>query len=381
MEVQTTTPLNPEAEYWKVTNHVDKTSYVKNHLKTIRALIGDYADVGTCTSLTESTDFKGYHTFYRLAYGAYGHRTVEPFPQVVARIKDKFGLHSLPFPKFKETAHSLEFMLDGANCILYDLSKFTNQEIKDHGYTGAVDSSLVNYLYGYRGIEKLIDILFSKANISLENGHFFYSLKDNKGNVDKRYTLSNRMDAIHGILDISARGTGYNIYGSIKTPKQLGEWLLQSKYLGLEDFHIEGNRYVGPENYYDCPLFKEIVTQLVIALQNNQSVDAPPASPTREVHKKLMEYLEKYNTAIYKDLSQRSESLSKKALISSKYSFDLIKRVFGSKVSPFVVDERFREKISKKCDFDFFLLSSSEETIEAELRKTFPEFCVVTVEA
>jgi hypothetical protein len=161
-------------------------------------------------------------------------------------------------------------------------------------------------------------------------------------------------------------------YANFRNIGDIVTWILKGKYVSFSDFHMnEAKQYTGPDDYFGCDMFRQAVEFLRTA--DWESLTTPTSLPVTS-NKHRLKLWEGWNPGSYREYTTMSENRVKYSLIGAKYNDAVIQEVTGldSDTIPFkTFKPAFEAEISAKQDFEFFLLSSSEETIKSKIQETY----------
>jgi hypothetical protein len=219
-----------------------------------------------------------------------------------------------------------------------------------------------------------LNILLNRFNFRLDEFFcVYYDLKNESGKVYKTFPITIGIDFILQLLGVES--SAITPYTPIPNIDVLIRGFFESKFLGKESFYIsEDNTYVGPEDYFGCELFKNVVSRIL----TNENFKAYDYSP-----EKSLEEIERFQFKKWKALSGDFHEVAKSkseytasVLISNKLSDSLILEITNLKDPEEIKDfrKRFEYSVSQKEDYDFFMLSSSEDTIRKRAEACYGSF-------
>lgn len=270
---------------------------------------------------------------------------------------------------FRETAHTLEFMYKGTLIRILDYENTLSlEELKKLGS----DRQSLNFFNSHRDFPTLINLLFNKKGIYLDKWAVNYVAKVN--GVEEPFSLPDILGVKQAIMGMSDR-TRVSLYG-INDSRTFLEWIISSPLISKEDLHVETGEYTGPADYYNNSLFKLLVTTY-LANPTRYTFNTTPSSD-KEYSKRMTSIIKacdkKYGSTILESIETFGKNVTKNKIIELKYSLDKLQTMFKlTPVAAKAMDEKFRLTKSKTSDFDFFIMSSSEDTIKNSLISIFPE--------
>lgn len=257
--------------------------------------------------------------------------------------------------KHRVTTHCTSFMYEGVEIKMYHLRELNK---------GYVDSNMTHFMYGYNDIKTLFDILLAKYGF----------VQDDALNT-KFVTASDGEEYQVGSGETFARLLGIgpkafpNIvyYGRYSNVGELVTALLESKSLDISNFYLTPEKeYVGPADYFGSETFKEAVEFL---RKPNVNFDTCSMLP-ETIQKHQLKYFEMCNLNSYRTLLKKLKLSAAKTILETKYNNSIIQEVTGFEAGDTRINmfkAAFEERLSQKEDLEFFLMSSSEETIKQRL--------------
>jgi hypothetical protein len=278
----------------------------------------------------------------------------------------------LPPEKVSKTKTCTSFMHEGILVKLYHLF----EEAQKHNQY--FDSSYQIFYLGYGGMREFFNIILNQYNF--EVSEFFdleYLLPTSEGKV--KYSLHTGMESVTKIMGTPHKATyGYSPYYGFTDVASLVKWLFESKYIGKSTFYInEQNVYTGPENYFRNVLFQDVVNYIIAHPTSTafQSSKTDPVLSADKIEKAQLNYWSTTVKRSYPEMIARKQILQSNEMLNQKLSDSLIKEIVGSDVNVKTERSKFKDFVSGKEDFEFFVLSSSEET----LRKRLSEYKTLVV--
>lgn len=229
------------------------------------------------------------------------------------------------------------------------------------------------FLLGYNGDGvKLINILLNRFNFRFDEYNLVnYDLKNEHSEIFRTFNLNQSLSLACKLLDIEEHGYPLSLHGNMQNIGQMVQLLMASDYIGKDTFYIdENNNYTGPADYFGCRLFEDIVFHL-----RTDSAYTKPDYPTHA--KKTPDAIWKAQYKIWQsiggaqELVLAKESYQADRIISSKLTNSLISEITGKDHPDVLAKFRkmFEDKVSETEDFQFFMLSSSEDTVRARAQE------------
>jgi hypothetical protein len=272
-----------------------------------------------------------------------------------------FKFVSLTDPRIRHTDICTTMMFEGVEIKIYHLTESVTQQ------NVGVDSGGIGFLFGYNGARKVFEILLNRFGFELdENAIIKYKLR-NGSEIFKEYTLLQSLEATSKFLGLPTKN-GNNPYYGFHSLNALVNWFMSSKYIGKSTFYIDdANEYVGPEDYFESQLFKEIVQNIQTRYANNSDKNTPDVLP-ETITKYQMKYWQEVRPTEYRQMILDAETFQRQALIGEKYNSEIIREITGltSATQLSAVIKRFEQK-AEKTGLEFFVLSASEDTIRQRL--------------
>lgn len=260
--------------------------------------------------------------------------------------------------KHRKFPHYTSFMYDGVEVRLYHLS-----ELKK-GYT---DANMVNFMYGYNNIKDLFDILLAKYGFVQDDSLTVKYVRKEEGKENEEYVIGQGEVAFR-LLGFSYKGYSNIVYsGRYKDVADVVRQLLESKFIDIESFYVTPEKeYIGPADYFNSPVFKEAVEYLQ---KPELSYELSTMLP-ETIGKQQMKYFESANPNGYNMLIKKLETEIASNILNSKYNDYIVQEITGYKEGDTRIKmfkEAFEQRISLKQDFEFFVMSSSGDTIKQRL--------------
>jgi hypothetical protein len=290
----------------------------------------------------------------------YGNSTMEAVNNFIL---DKLGILNKTW-EYEITDYTLIVMYKGLKFTVHNYSSKGPAE-----FNNATDSSSSPYLLGYGGFGELLNILCKPRNYRATMNGFQYELKNPQGGVHKVYTIASSIAAL-SLFGLKEHGhTGF--FNGFQNLNSFISWLMKSRHIGYSSFYIDKNfEYTGPAEYMQVPLFRDIVAKL-IEFNSIPSMWEYRATPT--VLKETISRIEKSvwgNSGDWNEMEKEKSNMVFGEAIGRRYDSKYIMQLFN-------VDEKnvreikigFERHLSKTMDPEFFLLSSSEETIGDALQE------------
>ena len=248
---------------------------------------------------------------------------------------------------------------------VYEKTRVKIENVSGRLYEGGVyvDSNYIFALYGYDGeFLKVINILYKPFGYELHNSTMLYYNLRNGDDVYKEYKINSGTEVMCKML-----GTNYrNIYSFFRTKKAMLDWLMASRYIGKSSFFIdEENKYVGPADYFGSTLFADLV-HLAQTHYNGAGQRHTPETTLETAKKYQFKYWADINSPTLNAMNHDKNNFRTFQMISEKYSESIIQEVTGIKTKTQLL--KFKNEFENQIDdFDFFILSSSQETIREKL--------------
>jgi hypothetical protein len=301
-----------------------------------------------------------YTTPISLTTDTYSYRKSEDDALSIGLLKE---LNLLDSDKHRHTRSCTSFMFEGIEFKIFHLSAPSSV---DKIY---LDTNTVPFFTGYGGqMLPLLNILFKPFNFELDDLTCLYYVLQYKDTVQK-YKICANVESVCKLLDLnSGRYSRVGVYYSFKGVNSLVTFLLESKYIGRSSFYLNSaNEYIGPDDYFGCSLFKD----LVFAIQRDFSVAKHTSDNLPEtIVRNQLRYWKDNMTTGYDTMVNARNKLVKEEIVSSKYNLDIVSEITGYELNDTrlpIFKKLFETRISETEDLDFFLLSSSEDTIRERL--------------
>lgn len=253
--------------------------------------------------------------------------------------------------------HGIEFVLDKTRVKIENI----NARLYNDGIYA--DANFISALYGYDGeFLKVINLMLKPYGFELSDSTMMYYVLKNGDDIYKDYKVNAGTEVMCKML-----GTNYrNIYSFFRTKKAMVDWLMASRYIGKSSFFIdEDNKYIGPADYFGSTLFADMVGIIQTHYNGSDQRHTPETMP-ETVKKYQFKYWEAANKATYNAMDHDKNNFRTFQMIGEKYSESLIKEVTGIETKTQLL--KFKNEFENQIDdFDFFILSSSQETIREKL--------------
>lgn len=231
------------------------------------------------------------------------------------------------------------------------------------------DSHKVNTLNAYRGLGKVLTILLRKYGFEMDR---IYNIKFSLKYKDAEYK---KLDVVmfnetpYQLMGLLYKGYSPNPNYMFNNVLEIRNWFMNSKFIAKESFFInKDNKYVGPAEYLEIPLFKDLVDLLMDPKDphyNKFEIIATDES-LRKAQEKVL-YASSRGTLT--EIENIRKELIHKELTGEKYSDAIIKEICPVKSASAMKSFRsgFETHISKSIPFEFYLLSTSADTIKQNL--------------
>ncbi|MNK09983.1 hypothetical protein D3C87_279930 [compost metagenome] len=369
-----------EAAYWKSDWLVYDSLYAKasklhGELYTVKVSDNDLAVPYTHMALGSDTI-----VLIRTKVSYRPRNAAPTFKDFKNRIIKHFKLDSKEFPHYRDTPYQIEFMYAGTKVLILDYANTLADKESESLELKPASNEWMHYVESLSGVSDILNHLHNKHGIKFNKGSIQLVEKDIDGNECPFY-VTGEFNSMHYVLGIPVRAKFSTIQNGFRTYYDLFAWFMQSPFVSLEDFGIAGNKYIGPDDYYGIPLLKKVVDAYLTRYPSLRGPDGlvnvdklygtrvsrdqalvkigtGVASIDSGTHSKWMEFKSERDT-------QRT--------YAHKYNKTILKeflKLDEDQVTGF--DEEFRAKIQKRTSFDFFLMSSSKETIMNKILETFP---------
>jgi hypothetical protein len=364
---QTATP----ADYWTpLPKTNDQRSLIRRHVN--QAVRDAGSEIGIGINLRELKEFyvptRSEVSTQPLSYtlDGYSYRRASN-ERVITAIITRLGLSSTP-EQVRRTDKCTSFMNEGIEIKLYH---FGDAKDTARGHI-SVDINLQSILFGYDGLYDLINIVLKSSGFKIGSESLYLEYEENiPGRGPVSFNVAHSADLVFKALGMSGRAFSDMLYSRYRDAGEITSWLLTGKYISFNNFFLDENkRYVGPGDYFGCDLFRQAVAYLQVSDWN--TLHNPKVLP-ETARKHMLKNWEGWNRATYKDYNVAIEGASKYKLINEKYNDSIIQEVTGwtpEDVMFKTFKPAFEQEIYAKQDLEFFLLSSSVETIKARIAES-----------